>query len=65
MFAGHFLGSTKIPNYVREANVRPIKNGLKTENGEAGSMVNESMVNESMVNEPRAQIQLARRCTPR
>ena len=30
------LGSTNTPNYVREANVRPIKNGLKTENGEAG-----------------------------
>ena len=30
MFAEHFLGSTKIPNCVREANVRPIKNGLKS-----------------------------------
>ena len=29
MFAELFLGSTNNPNYVREANVRPVKNGLK------------------------------------
>ena len=27
-FAERFLGSTNNPNYVREANVRPTKNGL-------------------------------------
>ena len=29
MFAEYLSGSTNTPNYVGEANVRPVKNGMK------------------------------------
>ena len=41
MLAELFLGSTNAPNYVREANVCPIKNGLYAATASPGSTGND------------------------